>query len=232
MRRLLAVAVVLLALAPAAASADGVPTDWVPNLVKDQVWFVCGDSKVTNNNTAGNQATWDRTAPTQSVTAGAGCGTVDSPFMQTTNPNIYDAAWAGTFTGNLDTLNVELHSIYVGPGRSTGQMTAAVRLFVDGEQLFEELGKEVAFTTVRSSSGASEMIRFSINNIGFLSEAENAEHQVSLLMHAGATQNRGPTVTDTLSGWVWDTTEVPSGMTFNPETLNTTVLQATRTPVE
>jgi hypothetical protein len=227
MRRLLIVAATLLALAPATAQAE-----WVPNLVKDQVWFACGSAKVTPDNPAGNSATWDRTAPTQSVTSGAGCGTIDSPFMQTTDPNVYDAAWAGSFTGNLDTLNVELHNIYVGPGRATGQLTASVRLFVDGEPLFEELGKEVAFTPVRSATGASEMIRFSISNIGFLSETDNVEHQVSLLMHGGATQNRGPTLTDTLSGWVWDTTEVPSGITFNPETLNTTVLQATRTPVE
>ena len=227
MRRLLTTVAVVLAMAPTTAQAE-----WVPNLAKDQVWFACGSAKVTPDNPAGNSATWDRTAPTQSVTTGAGCGTIDSPFMQTTNPNLYDASWAGTFTGNLDTLNVELHSIYVGPGRASGKVVASVRLFVDGEPLFEELGREVVFTAVRSSSGASEMIKFSIANIGFLSETENAEHTVSLLMHGGATQNRGPTVTDTLNGWVWDTTEVPSGITFNPETLNSTVLEAIRTPVE
>lgn len=224
-RLLLIVATVALAVAPAGATEH---EEWVPNLVLDQVWFACGESKVTPDNASGNAAAWDRAAPEQSVTDGAGCGTIDSPFMQTAQPNIYDATWRGTFTGNLDTLNVELHNIYVGPGRATGRLVTSVRLFVDGEPLFPELGEEVAIPAVRSSTGLSEMIRFSITNIGFVAETENVEHEVTLMMHGGATQNRGPTLTDTLSGWVWDTTEVPSGITFNPEALHETVLQGTR----
>jgi hypothetical protein len=222
---LLILAAVVLAVVPAGAEE----LEWVPNLVRDQVWFACGSSKVTPDNAAGNAATWDREAPTQSVTSGAGCGTIDSPFYQTAQPNLYDAAWSGTFTGNLDTLNVELHNIYVGPGRATGQLASSVRLFVDGEPLFaEELGRDATFPAVRSSSGASEKIQFSIRNIGFVAEAENIEHTVLLMMSSGTALNRGPTVNDTLSGWVWDTTEVPSGITFNPETLHPTVLEAAR----
>ena len=220
MRRvLLIVAVVLLAVVPAGAEEV-----WVPNLVTEQVWFACGAEKLEN--AEDNVATWDTEAPTQSVTTGAGCGTVDLPFMQSAPANIYDATWTGYFTGNLDTLNVELHNIYVGPGRATGRLSAAVRLFIDGVPVFDELGREVTFTPERSATGLSEMVKFSITNLGYVSESENFEHEVSLVMHGGATQNRGPTLTDTLSGWVWDTTEVPSGMTFNPAELNEFVIDA------
>lgn len=222
MRRAL---LVLVALLVAVVPAGAEETVWEPNLVNQQVWFSCGEQKVENADD--NVATWDTEAPTASVTAGAGCGTVDLPFMQSAPANIYDATWTGYFTGNLDTLNVELHNIYVGPGRATGNLNAAVRLFVDGTPLFDDLGREVTLKPVRSATGVSEVVKFSISNIGFLSEAENIEHEVSLVMHGGATQNRGPTVTDTVSGWVWDTTEVPSGLTFNPTTLNEFVIDAT-----
>lgn len=220
MRKALVIAAVLavaVGVVPVAAEEE-----WQPNLVTEQVWFVCGDEKVTN--LENNTATWDNEPPDQSVTDGAGCGTVDAPFMQEGPGNIYDATWTGWFEGNLDSLTVELHNIYVGPGRATGQLNAAVKLFVDGLPLFDELGEEVTFEAVRSDTGLSEMIRFSIDNIGFVSERDNVEHQINLVMHGGETQNRGPTLTDTVSGWVWDTTEVPSGMVFNPETLEETVL--------
>lgn len=224
MRRLLLLLTVLM-LCVVPVSAQDI---WTPNLVSEQVWFNCGEQKLENadNNVAG----WDTEAPTKSVAAGAGCGTVDSPFLQPGPGNIYDATWTGFFTGNLDTVNVELHNIYVGPGRATGTLDASVKLFVDGEPLFGDLGKDVSLKAVRSTTGLSEMVKFSITNIGYVSEDQNIEHEVSLVMHGGTARNRGPTVTDTLSGWVWDTTEVPSGMTFNPPALNEFVIDATRTP--
>jgi len=213
--------VALLALAVGVVPA-GATDVWEPNLVTEQVWFVCGNEKVAN--LEGNTATWDTAPPSQSVTEGAGCGTVDTPFMQQAPGNIYDATWTGWFEGNLDSLTVELHNIYVGPARATGKLNAAVRLFVDGTPVFGELGEEVTFDAVRSSTGLSEMITFSIDNIGYVSERENTEHQIDLVMHGGETRHRGPTATDTVSGWVWDTIEVPSGIVFNPETLEETVL--------
>ncbi len=221
MRRALLIVVVLLS-AVVPAGAEDVFT---PNLVNQRVWFACGEQKVENADD--NVATWDGVAPTASATTGAGCGTVDLPFIQTAPGNMYDATWTGTFTGNLDTLTAELHNIYVGPGRATGKLGVDVQLFVDGTPMFEELGRHADLAAVRSSSGLSEMVKFSINNIGYVTEDQNIEHDVTLLMHGGTAQNRGPTVTDTLSGWVWDTTEVPSGITFNPPALESTVLTVT-----
>jgi hypothetical protein len=221
MRRVLLVIVVLLsAVVPAGAEDES-----IPNLVNERVWFACGAEKVEN--AEDNVATWDTEAPTASVTSGAGCGTIDLPFMQTAPGNIYDATWTGYFTGNLDTLTVELHNIYVGPGRATGKIGTAVQLLVDGTPMFDELGHQVELNAVRSATGASEQVTFSISNIGYVSEAEDFEHEVTLLMHGGTALNRGPTVTDTLSGWVWDTTEVPSGITFNPPALAEQVLPVT-----
>lgn len=227
MRRVLLVVIAaVVAVVPAGAEepTGAEETTWAPNLVTEQVWFACGEQKLENADN--NVATWDTEAPTESVTAGAGCGTVDLPFMQTAPGNIYDATWTGYFTGNLDTLNVELHDIYVGPGRATGDLNVAIKVFIDGTPVFGDLGHEVALKPVRSSTGLSEMVKFSIVNLGYISEAENIEHEVSLVMQTGTARNRGPTVTDTVSGWVWDTTEVPSGLTFNPPTLNELVIDA------
>ncbi len=224
MRRLVvALAALVVAVVPAAAEET-----WTPNLVNQQVWFSCGEQKVENADD--NIATWDTEAPAKSVTAGAGCGTIDTPLMRPEPGNIYDATWTGSFTGNLDTLNVELHNIYVGPGRATGNLNASVKLFIDGTPMFGALGHDVVLKPVRSSSGLSEMVKFSIVNLGYVTEADNIEHEVSLVMHGGDARNRGPTVTDTLSGWVWDTTEVPSGITFNPPAVNATVIDAGRAP--
>ncbi len=82
MRRLVvALAALVVAVVPAAAEET-----WTPNLVNQQVWFSCGAQKVENADD--NIATWDTEAPTKSVTAGAGCGTIDTPLMRPEPGNI------------------------------------------------------------------------------------------------------------------------------------------------
>lgn len=102
-----------------------------------------------------------------------------------------------------------------GAGRATGNIGAQVQVLVDGTPLFEELGRDVTLDAVRSRTGLSEMVKFSVSNIGFVAPDQNIEHEITLLLHSGAVINRGPTVADTISGWVWDTTEVSSSITFN-----------------
>jgi hypothetical protein len=228
--------VVCMLAAAAIAALGAVPAAsqeaFEPNLRSERVYFECGGEKVHNvAQQQGTTPTWSTTKPAQSVSAGAGCGSVDSVFTQSAPGNLYDTTWAGAFEGNLDTVTVELHGIYVGPARATGPYDVAVRLYVDGEALTlgeSGLGANVAVKPVRSATGLSEKLVFSITDIGFVAEEEDDVHDVALLIQGGTTINRGPTVTNTVNGWVWGTTEVPAGITFNPAELAETRIAATR----
>lgn len=214
MRRplLVALTVVAVGLMPAAAE-----TDWELELRTEQVWFTCGDQKVHVGSTAGPLPTWDTTPPEQSVTEGAGCGALDTMLTNTTTGNPYDATWQGEFQGNLDALTIEAHNIYVGPARATGELEVAVRVIINGIPMFDELGEPVVVPAVRSETGLSESITFTVADLGFTAERDDDWHWIEVVLHGGETHHREPTVTDTLSGWVWGTTEVPSGLVFNPE---------------
>lgn len=203
--------------APAAATEEDV---FVPNLRTEQVWFHCeGDTKVHDSVSYGS-IPWNTTAPTQSVTAGAGCGTADNPLQGNNQVSVQDSHFGGWYDGNLDTMTVELHNIYVGRARAEGPLSFNIRLAVDGAPLLGDAGKEVSVTPVRSSSGASEMVKFTIAGLGLVEEIENFEHDVLLTVTGGAPAANAQVfpVRDTVSGWVYDTTEVPAGIVFNPAT--------------
>jgi hypothetical protein len=217
MRRLVLLLAILSLLAvPAVAQTD---PEEVEIRMDQEVFFLCdGETPVQNvENVESRFATWGPQAPTESVAGGAGCGAVDSPFMQQTVGNPYDASWEGTYTGALDSLTLHLHNIYVGPARTDGAFQLKVRLFANGRALGGENGLDVAVTPLRSSTGASELVEVTIEGIGLNEKRDEARTQrLGLIVHGGTPRSTGPTVTDTLSGWVWGTTEVPAGITFNP----------------
>ena len=216
----------LLALALVAGPAAAEDPVFVPNLRTEQVFFHCeGDAKV-HDSVSNGAIGWDTTAPTQSVTAGAGCGSVDNPLQGNNQVSVQDTHFGGFYDGNLDTMTVELHNIYVGAARAQGPLTFNIRLAVDGTPVLGAGGKEVSVTPVRSASGASEMVKFSISGIGLLDAVNNFEHEVLMTVTGGAVATTTPAfpVRDTVSGWVYDTTEVPAGITFNPATLEPVVV--------
>ena len=132
-----------------------------------------------------------------------------------------DTHFEGDFLqANLDRVTIELHNIYVGPARSSGPLTFNVRLLVDDvARLGGANGKEVSVTPVRSATGASERVRFTITGLNLLTEADDMDHHFLLSVSGGAVAASPvvfPSARDTFSGWVYDTTEVPAGLTFNP----------------
>jgi hypothetical protein len=213
------------------AGPTGPPPTPDTGLPTERVYFSCGSKVANADGTGAGVAGWDTSAPTTSATAGGGCGSVDSPFTQTTVPNIYDSTFSGTFTGNLNSLTVEAHNLYAGAGRASTPSTVAVRLLVDGEDLTPGpigSGKFVSVTPVRSATGATELFKFSITNIGFTSPAEAGEHEIQLLINGGTRRTTGPSVNDGANVWVYDATEVPSGITFNPATIEPASTKAKR----
>jgi hypothetical protein len=228
MRRLaLLLAIALVAAVPVGASGldepDGeetAPGEEAVELRTEEAFFLCDDDYLVQNlaDLEGRLATWGPDAPEQSVAEGAGCGSADSPLMQQTPGNLYDATWEGTFTGALDSMTLHLHNIYAGPARLGEPFQLKVRLFVNGRDQFGEDGADVAVTAVRSDTGLSELIELTISDIGLVAPTDETRRQrITLVVHGGTPRHTGPTVTDTTSAWVWGTTEVPAGITFNPE---------------
>ncbi len=228
---------------PAVATHGGIH----PTFRSERAYFHCeGDVKVQN---ATLPAPWSTTPPSGPVTAGGGCGSVDPAFLQNVPggpvPPAVDAGFSGTFAGNLKNMTVELWIL--GHGANTVQadsLAAEVSLFVDGAELMLRARKTVPL--VASSSGASRVARFTITDLGCTRDVVDAQgnvidvktdglakedgdgsqaHEITLWVATG-----GPVavVRAEVLAWVWDTTDVPSGITFNdPAPQATTVQPAT-----
>ena len=202
-RCVLAVGVLLALAVP--AGAEPLP----PTLRTEQVFFHCGDgAKVQNASVAqGFVPTWDTKLPAQSVQEGAGCGQYDNILSGGINNNA-DALWAGTFTGNLDSFNVQLHRMGDTVG-ATAPDLLSVTLTIDGVVRYEG---DVTGNRVVNNMGVTHEVSFGFRNVNLKSEEGDGvtEHTVQLMV---ASYN------ETQSMWVYDTTEVPAGITFNPSKL-------------
>jgi hypothetical protein len=204
--RALLLVLALAALAVAPATAEEV------ELREERVYFHCnGETKVSNLHATldGAIVGWDTNAPTQSFTQGAGCGTADTTFTGTADHNpLYDAPFAGVFKGELDSLTIHAHSIPVGSNRRSSTFGVNVLLQVNGKTLVNRdlLIREPA--TV-SSTGLSHLLEVTVTDIGLVGEQfRNRNHRVELTLMTY--------YTDHVNAWVFDATEVDSGITFNP----------------
>lgn len=93
------------------------------------------------------------------------------------------------------------------------------RLVIDGALFVDNVAVNV--TPVVSSTGLSELYELSITGIGLATEDGDGTtvHEITVYLDTDPSQAN--------SIWVWDTTEVPSGIVFNPATLATAQIQAT-----
>ncbi|MGH2710025.1 MAG: hypothetical protein ACRDH9_02325 [Actinomycetota bacterium] len=230
MRPLLALLAALVAglMSVSSASALHGPTgvDFTPNDRLERVYFHCEGAAKLHNVVTDGAIPWNTTAPAQSVQQGAGCGSLDNGLWGNNQVSIQDSHFQGSFAGNIDKITVEAHNIYVGPGRQTASFTVNVRLAIDGEPILGATGKNVTVTPVRSSTGASESIKFTITNLNLMNEANDIEHDVLMTLNGGVFVANAQVfpVHDSQSLWVYDTTEVPSGLTFNPLTTETATI--------
>ena len=243
-RSLIALAAVAALATPALAGHGGVHPTFRP----ESVYFHCtGPTKVQNvNHQLGSGApTWNTTAPTQSYTQGAGCGTVDSFLFLEDSENIYDASFKGTFTGNLRNLTVRLHNLLLGRVRTTDATPLAIRLLIDGQHYISSApglpyGSMVEVSPVPSSTGATELLEFSITGLGSATEVKDSQGNVIDVRTTGLATEDGdgtteheivlmitPVYTPYNNAFVWDASEIASGITFNPSTLAAAKLAAT-----
>lgn len=237
--RILAVVAVLALAAPAAATHGGSH----PTFRSERVYFHCGGDPNLKVQNATLPAPWDTSAPGGSVTDGEGCGAIDPAFLVNVSGNSRnDASFTGTFTGNVRDLTVELWVLgHTTLSATNDQVTAEVTLDVDGVRLMDRAVKAVPL--VESESGASRLAELTITDLGCAEEILDAEGQVVDVVTDGLATEDGEGTTEheitlgvgtggnvggvrvEIAGWVWDTTEVPSGITFNDDTPATTTLQ-------
>jgi hypothetical protein len=215
-----AVAATLAVALPASAQ-----TTFVPTYTETPVYLQCnGTTKVSQVNFVAEGAevvTWDSTKPTASFTTGAGCGTVD-PYIVGAAPGnpVYDLALSGTFTGNLRDLTVRLWGIDTSGSRAFNEFDARVYVSIDGRE-------RVPFTTaiagpmVASSTGISRLVEFSVTNLNLSSEADSTkEHTIEITVGSIFLDSSG------LITWVYDASEIDSGIVFNPARTAATKIRA------
>jgi hypothetical protein len=186
-----------------------------------RVWFHEGETKVGNLADRSDQAPapFDTTAPATSVTGGAGAGALsttgatESLVADTANT----ARFAGTVEGCLDTLLVEMYAFQ--PTNRTGtsgslaesQHSFGGALTIDGTRI-ELLGPIESKTVPNPGGSATYRIRYAITDIRERMERKGLTldglHEIGLEMTAWYVNTDNAV-------YVWDTTEVPSGMTFN-----------------
>jgi hypothetical protein len=207
-----------------------------PTFREERTYINCaGPTKVENANLPlSGPPDWDTTPPAQSATEGGGCGALDPGALRGGNPQtIYDAVFRGLFQGNLRDLTFELHNLVLSQVRTGETFRVRVRMLIDGVEIFPETeGVFVDVTPELSETGISEKFLFSVTGLGCAREILDEDGNVVDVVRGGlATQDGdGSQVRDIqiaidsffidrASAWVWDATEVPSGITFNPDEL-------------
>jgi hypothetical protein len=196
------------------------PTDDV-QVCRQDVWFHQAETKFGNAAAfdQGSFPSFNTTKPTASVTTGAGGGYLGSSTTHQ-NGEPFDprltATFDGTFTGDIDTLAATVF-MFNPPEDAQELPTFAVntRLVIDGEPVAETGGAEVK----RSPGGqAARRIDFAFTNIYQTMEAlglDGAERQ-----HQVRFQVQGTGLATEAALFVYDTSEVPSGLIFNIEPEN------------
>ena len=194
---LLAASVVVVApMAPASAAGTQMK----------RVYFQCDDSKVTN--TAGQPAGWTSTPPADSIQAGAGCGFADPMSISSTagGVDLSAARFAGTYTGNLGSLNVRLDTVSLGAAQAGQRATFDITLKVDGRDPFAG-SRRVTVQPILAINGRFHSYFFSVMGLPYMSTLEDRTHQMELTAEI---------VDQPLVDWVYGAKEVPSGIDFNP----------------
>jgi hypothetical protein len=229
-----------------AAPAAGTHGGNHPTFNSQRVYFHCnGETKlytanfVIANTGESSYVPWNPAPPADSVTAGAGCGGADFGWIIN---ELADVVYQGTFTGNLRDMTVQIDEFIVNQLRTTTTPTLRVYAEIDGMPIFPKGitegaydGRTLTVTPTRVNSGATDRYVFSITNLGYaidifdeegklidvetggmaLEDGNGTElHTLKLMVGMDTFPGEDPPTGSTF--WVWDTTEVPSGITFNP----------------
>lgn len=187
---------------------------------RQDVWFHGAGVPADNlDNAQGTFAEWDTTPPAASVTAGAGNGLLaNSTTHQFGTPFDERVSFvaAGSFDGAIEALIVELYLFTPGTNVDDpenpvvrGDFSVNAQLLVEGTPV-QTLDDRVV--TLEPAGEAVQRITFAFeglsDTIELIGELDTA-HDVEVRVH-------GTTIVSDTAIFVYDTTEVPAGMVFNP----------------
>lgn len=213
--------------------ADPVATSDDVIACEASVWFECSSAhggKVHVPSSLGTGVKLVNDAPKTSFTAGGGCGQQETAQATgTATTSIYDLNATGFIAGNVDTLSVELHSIYASSLRATGTVTLDVRVVVDDQS-------PVGFVTSPGTGGTGDISSPESFRLEVPLQASSTRLSESMtftitdlhrmfpqLSKAGNGSSNFHTLDVTVSvvelDWagvfVWGATEIPANVTIN-----------------
>ena len=212
---------VLLVAGPASASHTATGEPFQPVYTESSVYLHCSGAAKANNAHAAAESkivSWDATKPTASYTSGAGCGTADTFLGGTSNQNpLYDFPMRGTFTGNLNNMTIRLWAIEASGSRALNEFTVDLHLEIDGVPVLtrnaDGTGTPAHATPVASSTGLTRLYEVTVSDIGFSSEEDHEmAHDVALTVYPKYVDGSG------VVAWVYDASEIDSGLIFNDAT--------------
>lgn len=156
---------------------------------------------------------WDTEAPSASVTAGGGGGTLSANTVTiATEGNEARAAFEGTFTGAVDVMDVDLHLI---DARALSSNTWTFTLELDGWEIARVDQAELV-PVPQEGADVAYRLDFAFTNLLEALRDEQAdidgEHTFRITAEPWFIPREYPV-------FVYDTTEVPGGILFNAEAL-------------
>ncbi|MFT6941862.1 MAG: hypothetical protein ACJA2F_000040 [Nitriliruptoraceae bacterium] len=188
------------------------------------VFFHESSAKLGN---AADPAGWDENEPASSVQSGGGAMTLSSAVALGDTAEEYptqEAVFVGVFDGCIDMIAVDLFSFDATNRSGTGGTATpanhnfGLSILVDGYEVFSG-GPLEATTTLGNEGFGPNLNRFALD-LGSAIEtysryyplAIDGEHDIELRIGSWYA-NTGH------SAYLWDSTEVPSGITFNADDL-------------
>lgn len=194
---------------------DGEPTG--PEFCTLDTWFTDSGTKAGNVAATGgtDYPTWDTEEPNASVAAGAGGGYFGNGTLwqleADRDPTVIPT-FEGEFTGNIDNLVITMY-MFTAADPDEGFLMGA-RLLVDGEEAYVveeatvplESGGDAVMRTTFALDGVHDAMTSSFR--GFPDDAADETRTVTLQLAPYA-------IATTTAILVYDTTEVPSSLTFN-----------------
>lgn len=157
-------------------------------------------------------ATFDTNPPAGSVSGGNGGGYVATQALDN-DGDLLEAEFSGTFTGVIDSLDVDLHTLAGTESNQQGNLSLRVNLTVDGIPLFAGDLIDVPSEVEEASAAGSLRHGFAITGIASMLDrynfANDADTTHEVLLEVGVHYTNHVVV------FAFDTTEVPGGITFN-----------------
>lgn len=188
-----------------------------------ETWFHRADTPAGNVEALGAEAypTFDTNPPAGSVTEGNGGGYLGSSIVNIAEPGspASGVRFVGEFDGVIDRMDVTLHLFYNGFGGTAGPSerrphSIDLYLSIDGFQVLTASKDAVTTSDFDDPTAGPHQLDFTIIDLAGLIDAYgldvDATHSVELTIVPKYIN------TNPVAMYVYDTTEVPGGIFFNP----------------